>query len=606
MKIKYGALALSLAALYSCNQLDDIYKELDKENPGVVKSQDEYELTQDDYKSIAAIVKSDESILDGALKDNFLNNYAFNDAVPASKYIPMVLEERFYSWEKGSAVGVTYNSLKDLSEAYAPYAALKSYTFTPEDYADVWGFSFFAPSRDLETILAEKLASEYPEATADDLMLLKYKYSAIEPSVAPLLTDDFEADLSKWTLVDNGVKPWGISVYNDNHYAQLSAYKVESDVLSYLVSQPLEIKGDELFSFETAFDYMNGEAHDVLISENFDGSTIDESEWKSIKDEFTYPEDVRVFEESGDFSLADYAGKTIYVAFKYSGNGIDGATTTVRFDNVKVGAPSGDGSEPTPADTLSLYRFDGTAWATENADNAYILTAADYDAMGAPGKYDNFNNAAEAQEYIATFLVGKYPFAQVGQSEIIIANIYKDGYRAFEFVFNGAEWVVDTYEVIEKEKYIRLEDSWAFDATFTLEVGTPEYQVILDWVKENKPSYIDPKYDTSEFWFGGSTYYGNFNNQLIKRRSNDPDGILTDMDDAEAKEYLTAQTAKGIMLALATLYDIPAKDKNGMDQVLVVSAKVYDGSNWRYTYTMKSLGNDEFEWNTGDLEVTAW
>ncbi len=606
MKIKYGALALSLAALYSCNQLDDIYKELDKENPGVVKSQDEYELTEDDYKSIATIVKDDESILDGALKDNFLNNYAFNSAVPASKYVPAVLADRFYSWEEGSMVGVTYKSLKDLSDAYAPYAALKSYTFTADDYASVWGFSFFAPSSDLGTILVDKLESEYPEAKADDLALLKYKYSTIEPSVAPLLTDDFESDLSKWTLVDNGVKPWGLSAYGGNQYAQLSAYGSTEEVVSYMVSQPLAITGDELLSFETAFDYMNGEAHDVLISENFDGSTINESEWTSVKGEFTYPKVVRVFEKSGDLSLADYAGKTIYIAFKYTGNGNDGATTTVRFDNVNVGAPSGDGEEPNPTDTLLLYRFDGTAWVTENADNAYILTPADYDAMGAPGDYDNFDNVAEAESYIATYLAGKFPFAQVGQSEIVVANIYNAGYRAFEYVFNGAEWVIEAYETIEKEKYIRLADNWAFDAKFTLEVGKPEYQVMLDWVNENKPSYIDPKYDTSEFWFGASTYYGNFNNQLVKRRTNDPDGILTDMNDAEVKDYLTAQTAKGIMLALADLYDIPAKDKNGMDQVVEVSAKVYDGANWRYTYTFTALGNDEFSWDPKDLVITAW
>ncbi len=600
MKIKYGALALSLAALYSCNQLDDIYKELDKENPGVVKSQDEYELTEDDYKSIAAIVKADTTILDGALKDNFLNNYAFNSAVPPSKYVPAVLADRFYSWQEGSMVGVTYKSLKDLTEAFAPYAALQSYTFTNDDYAAVTGNSFFTPSNDLESILVEKLESEYPDAEADDLVLLKYKYSAEEATVKPVFSDDFESDLSKWTLVDNGVKPWGLSSYGGNQYAQLSAFKVDGDVVSYLVSQPLKIEGGETFSFETAFDYMNGEAHDVLISESFDGSTIDDAEWKSIKEEFKYPEVVREFVPSGELSLDEYKGKTIYIAFKYTGNGNDGATTTVRFDNVMVGAPV------KPVDTLSLYRFDGSSWVTENASNSYILTSADYDAMGAPGKYDNFNNVAEAQTYIATYLAGEYPFAQVGQSEIVVANIYNAGYRAFEYVFNGEEWVIEAYETIEKEKYIRLADKWAFDAKFTLEVGKPEYQVMLDWVKENKPSYIDPKYDTSEFWFGASTYYGNFNNQLVKRRTNDPDGILTDMDDAEVKDYLTAQTAKGIMLALAELYDIPAKDKNGMDQVVEVSAKVYDGANWRYTYTFTGLGNDEFSWDPKDLVITAW
>ena len=608
MKIKYGALALSLTALYSCNQLDDIYTELDKNAPGIVKSLDEYVLTDADYKSIADVVKKDTTIADEALKENFINNYAFNSAVPADKYIPMVLSDVFYSWGKGSTVGVTYNSLKNLTEEFAPYAALQSYTFGAEDYAAVWGFPFFAPSNDLATILTDKLATQYPDATADELVLLKYKYSSIEPSIAPLLTDDFSGDLSKWTLVDNGVKSWGQSEYNGNKYAQLSAFKSTAAVESYMVSQPLEITGNELFSFETAFDYMNGEAHDVLISEKFDGTTIFKSDWKSIKGEFTYPTDVRVFLASGEFSLEEYAGKTIYIAFKYTGDGsVDGGvTTTVRIDNVKVGAPSGNGDEPNPKDTLSLYRYDGSAWATENASNSYILTAADYDSMGAPGKYDNFNNSKEAQEYVATFLAGEYPFAQVGQREIVIANIYKEGFRAFEFAYNGAQWVVETFEVMEKEKYVRLADKWAFDATIALEVGLADYQAMLDWALENKAAYVDQEYKNSEYWFGASTHYKNFNNQIIKRKSNDPDGVLKDMDDAEAKVYLTKQTAEGIKIALAANYDISAKDKNGFDQMVKVSAKVYDGANWRYTYTFKSLGDDKFEWNENDVVVASW
>ncbi len=601
MKIKYGALALSLTALYSCNQLDDIYKDLDKDAVGNVKTLDDYVLTDADYKYVADVVKKDTTITDTSLKEIFLNNYAFNSAVPADKYIPMILAERFYSWEEGSSVGVTYNSLKNLTESFEPYAALQSYMFTSEDYAAVWEFPFFAPSNDLESILLETLETNFPDATANELVLLKYKYSSVEPTISPVFSDDFETDLSKWTIVGNDTKSWEHREFSGNHYAQLSAYGAEGEVVSYMVSEPMKIKGEELLSFKTQFDYISGDALDVLISESFDGTTIDETEWKSVKDEFKYPEEVRVFVESGDLPLEDYKDKTIYVAFKYLGNGDGGVTTTVRIDDVMVGALAGN-----PTDTLSLYQFDGTTWATDNADNVNVLDDEDYNAMGTPGKYDNFNSVEESQIYISSYLTGEYPYAQIGQSEFVIANIYKEGYRAFEYIFDGAEWVDGTFEVIEKEKYIRLADNWAFDATFTLEVGNTEYQVMLDWVKENEPAYIDPKYDTSEFWFGASTYYGNFNNQIVKRRTNDPDGILTDMSDAEVKVYLTEQTSKGIMLALGTLYDIPATDKNGMDQIVVVSAKVYDGANWKYTYTFTSLGNDEFAWDSKDLVITPW
>lgn len=61
--------------------------------------------------------------------------------------------------------------------------------------------------------------------------------------------------------------------------------------------------------------------------------------------------------------------------------------------------------------------------------------------------------------------------------------------------------------------------------------------ILENWVKANKDAgYMDAKYGNSEYWFGGSSYYVNFNIQLAKRRSNDPDGVVP-ADDKEAEAY---------------------------------------------------------------------
>ena len=55
---------------------------------------------------------------------------------------------------------------------------------------------------------------------------------------------------------------------------------------------------------------------------------------------------------------------------------------------------------------------------------------------------------------------------------------------------------------------------------------------------------MDAKYGNSEYWFGGSSYYVNFNIQLAKRRSNDPMGWCRQMMK-EAEAYLLSMVQEG-------------------------------------------------------------
>ena len=124
------------------------------------------------------------------------------------------------------------------------------------------------------------------------------------------------------------------------------------------------------------------------------------------------------------------------------------------------------------------------------------------------------------------------------------------------------------------------------------------------WVKANKDAgYMDAKYGNSEYWFGGSSYYVNFNIQLAKRRSNDPDGVVP-ADDKEAEAYLLSMVQEGIELILATEYPTAGAQVSGVDCFYVISAKVYNGlETFTYTYTFKGLGNAKFELQ-GEPEVT--
>ncbi|MDE8712408.1 DUF5017 domain-containing protein, partial [Phocaeicola vulgatus] len=101
-----------------------------------------------------------------------------------------------------------------------------------------------------------------------------------------------------------------------------------------------------------------------------------------------------------------------------------------------------------------------------------------------------------------------------------------------------------------------------------------DYLILENWVKANKDAgYMDAKYGNSEYCFGGSSYYVNFNIQLAKRRSNDPDGVVP-ADDKEAEDYLLSMVQEGIELILATEYPTAGAQVSGVDCFYFISAKV--------------------------------
>ena len=184
--------------------------------------------------------------------------------------------------------------------------------------------------------------------------------------------------------------------------------------------------------------------------------------------------------------------------------------------------------------------------------------------------------------------------------KVVVYKFYKDKETRIyvdEYAFDGAwAYVPGTlFEVREKEAFLHNGKGWLYDPTVRLMVQEADYQLLLDWVIANKPGYLDDKYKNSEYWFGGSTYYKNFNVQLIKRRSYDPEGVIP-ANDEEAKQFLTDKIAEGLEMCLSTNYPNAETQVNGLDLYYAVSCKVYDGStNYKYTFRFQSLGSGKFK-----------
>ena len=631
MKFKYNFLAITLlgAMAVACDPMDDIYTELDSEETHISKSEEEYVLVKSDYEAISkAAKKAATNESEEKLADKVKSELALNDFASADKFVPELLAKMYPSWGKGSTVGVTYNFHKEQEGVIKYMRGIKNAFLKDADYDAVWkadgikGVSFFSPKHAPAKEIPGVLANKYPEAKKYDKVVVDYKYDTVDPEVIPgkdLINEVFDGAekfepiaLEGWKQIQvKNDKSWECKDFQGNQYAQVSAFKAKGDVEVALVTPTIKIaSAGAKFTFDVAYGHYKGDCLHVYVSDKYKGGEeFVAADWKEITDQFSYPKDVDKkytdWINCGEYELDSFKGKDVTFAFSYVGAG-NGVTTTVQLDNVKVSTTQISESNEKPYN--ALYQFDGKAWTEYQDDEVILVAPADYDAMGAPGGHDNFSNNDKADDYLPNFLALKCPYAKPGESKVVIYKFYtgKETRIYSDQYILGEAWARATnIEVREKETFLHNGEKWLFDPSIAYMITTADYGLLVNWVKENKPAYMDKKYDNSEYWFGGSTHYNNFNVQLFKRRDNDPEGLMP-KDDEAAKAFMTSRIAEGIELVLTNNYPNSPTQMNGVDLYYNVSCKVYDGAtNFKYTFKFKSLGNGKFELE-GEPKIVNW
>lgn len=216
------------------------------------------------------------------------------------------------------------------------------------------------------------------------------------------------------------------------------------------------------------------------------------------------------------------------------------------------------------------YTFDGSEWAP--VPGVYVLTSDDYDSMGDPGAYNNFSSSTPPEDYLPTFLKMKYPYAQSGDVKVIVYKYYSGGVstRAKEYHFDGTDW--SEYDAIVQvtNQFIHNAAKWVFDPTETYTMSSSDYQIIVDYVKDNfGDDYVD-SYGTQEFYYGAGAYYSNFDLRSGKWNSEEFDS----WDEAVTE-------ALGTVL-LPAIYPNATLQVNGVDMYYRVVFDTYSGSAARY------------------------
>jgi hypothetical protein len=437
MKLKYNLIAWSLLGFFAaaCDPMDDIYNEIDAEGTTNTQTMAEYVLTDADYETISsAAAKAATSDAEKALANAVKTDKALNEFASAEKYVPSIIAKMLPSWGKGSSVGVTYNYQNTPSDYVLEYRTVTNTSLGDKDYEALWGegspVKFLAPAHAPATVLPGWLAGQYKDAAKGDLVLVDYKYDDVDPEFTgeDLYSQDFETVekdkdivLEGWEQVTlKGDKKWQGKIYSNNGYAQFSANNFEGEVDTWFISPAVAVTSkDAGLSFDIKFGYYNADCLDVLVSDTYAGNgSIDMAQWTSVKDQFTFPEGPANgyndnFVNVGKAGLEAYNGKSVYVAFRYVGEGPKAKTTTVQLDNVSISSAVLAPTNEKPYN--ALYQFDGTDWKVKEDVSPPVSCIASVvmSQMNNPGKQKS------------VFMVDEFPTVNLQGIDVFIGTARK-------------------------------------------------------------------------------------------------------------------------------------------------------------------------------------
>lgn len=595
---------LLLIAFSACKKVNDDFEGLDEMASPTNVANLSYTLTADDYAAIEKAAKAvattdEETNAAYAIGDDLALNTVFG----AADYAPSILTDLYYSFDKNSTVLLTYNYDEGEIPYLADYLAADDYELSDADYESFGGLvaaiKYFVPSFMPEDGIPDVLEAQIVTPVEDQLVLVEYRYSDTEPAnsgpkTTQHLVNDFEAyanydpvDKDGWKSVEaEGTRAWQARLYSENSYAQYSAYSSGEENISYLVSPTVDLTGseDNTFTFDINVGYWTHDGFAVLISENYDGVNFDLATWVDISSSFTIPSEPSIgyanFATAGTFDLSAY-GAEITIAFRYTGNGNTGETTTYQIDNVLVeGTTYLKNSAATDYDVYNtFYQYTGSYW--EAASGAYALSATDYDAMGEeygqPGRYNNFSDDALPEDYLPTLLANLYPYAQDGDKQIVVYYYYPTGTQADEYIFEGGVWYKPSTIIEKSEQFVFTGSEWVFDPTLHVRMYSDDFQMIVNYfiADDVLSQYVD-SYGNGESYYGSSAYYVNFDLRINKR-----DGQPEYDAAADKWEYMKAQMAEGIKLWLTLKYPDAVPEVKGVSVHYVVTAPVYDGLSTR-------------------------
>lgn len=270
----------------------------------------------------------------------------------------------------------------------------------------------------------------------------------------------------------------------------------------------------------------------------------------------------------------------------------------------------------------SSYKKTGSSWLPIELEAftthiTYTLDLADYASMGTaqgePGKYNNFDANMDIDMYIGVFLGLTYPYTSAGKTAEVSYLYYENREtteRSRIYKFDGNSWLpfdpyAATVEVTTKLAEMFFDgDNWLLNrllgGTYKYKLGGVDYLTLLDWVKINKPEYLNAQNNNEEFYFGSAPQYLNINNNYgTWREQYNIGGAYTGLSNEQLQEIMDARIAEGIAdVILPSMFSDP---DSGLSYT--ISYTVYQGRGTG-NYVMSFMYEEEkgFEWVGGPIK----
>lgn len=621
-KILHIATGLLIAVLFAGCDVNEQFDGLDEMTKPTNLAKYNYQLVDADYKTISdRALKLAGDAIDSAAARSINTNKYFTVNAPASVYVGLLLNTKYPYADLNSTANITYAFGED-KPAYISELGTVNILNTA-DYQSAWGsstafVSAFTPTVNAADKLPAILNAKFPTAVNGQYKFIEYNYSSVDATSQSAevvyFSETWEnhtaATSSPYTPIGEGgwinkdvlaSLKWYCRVFSSNKYAQVSSNNSGAINEAWMVSPQIDLANavSPLLTFNINVGYWNANCLSVWVSENFNGTEagIQTATWVDISSNFTFPQTPTnaygTLAPAGQANLSAYAGKKVYVAFKYVGDGRSAAdrgtdplkTTTYQVDNVKVSEVKVTLAVPSTVKQYVAYKKNAGTW-TLAEDTFVSLQASDYSAMGL-----TFISSTQVPLYIPAFLKEKFPYAQEGAVKTVI---FKSGSNqtfsaAKQYKLTSGAWIENTFKVNKTEQFIYSNDGWLFDPTINMEMVVTDYKIMVDYILAHSTLSIfaEPTYQNEEFYYGFGSRYSNVSFRLSYRDPfyfagrpyQQPASIdaelyaLTNTADKVALMWNRLQAGMGIFLQLRFPEAIP--QVSGVDVYYNVKVKVY-------------------------------
>lgn len=634
-----GGFALALS---SCddNSWNDKLPGFEEPEPSEVENVD-YTLTANDYKLVAA--NSANKALAGSDKAKALAAVGtqgyFTDEIPAADYIPGLLSDykfQYFTLDNGSSIHVTYRTATSLPAEIKDIAAAQKYTVDEADYKSVWKSEedytlSFAPSHTAAKSLPGILKAKFPDAVADDYVIVNYNTSATDPVFNTPDVPAFELSNVLGSIVKgNNVEINGyvaavsaqgpvvtdatgsVFVYQPTNNSTLKVgdqVTIDATIDSYNYGFQVKkgsdaaVKGTQTVTYPAAKTWTGAEidqfAADVTAKDaapfspvysKFTGKVIVDGNYTNIVLDGTEVK-LSAYGATDAVKAALTEGATVslegYVMAYVKKNKILNVIVTKIGDssiNTLAAAASRAAVTVPSVNENAVYKFDGSEWAAAPA--TVILSHADYVAMGQ--SHDNLSGEVPA-DYLPIMLKNRFPYAAADDNKFVVYYYFDSSSkttttRCDQYIYNGSEWTLDDGIVTETAQFVKSNGTWNYDPSMVITlpagkgvaISTLYFQTCVDWVRENVtdgPAYIS-SYGNNEYYCGTSAYNGNVD--IRPSAFKDAYAGYASMTDDEVLALLKKRFETEVMPGALAILHPDMKPIDGIDVTVTINFSVYN------------------------------